>query len=79
MFLVEIDGVRVLYTGDYSTEKERLILPAEIPEEKIDVLIVESTFGTCNHKPRKEREVTISELRISEREGKNDNQYPQRK
>jgi hypothetical protein len=24
MFMVEIDGVRVLYTGDYSTENERL-------------------------------------------------------
>lgn len=23
MFTVEIDGVRVLYTGDYSTENER--------------------------------------------------------
>ena len=23
MFMVEIDGVRVLYTGDYSTENER--------------------------------------------------------
>lgn len=28
MFLVEIDGVRVLYTGDYSTEKDILIPPA---------------------------------------------------
>jgi Cft2 family RNA processing exonuclease len=25
MFMVEIDGIRVLYTGDYSTENERLI------------------------------------------------------
>ncbi|EGR28065.1 hypothetical protein IMG5_183890, partial [Ichthyophthirius multifiliis] len=34
MFLVEIEGVRVLYTGDYSTEKDILIQPAEIPHEK---------------------------------------------
>jgi cleavage and polyadenylation specificity factor subunit 3 len=26
MFMVEIDGVRVLYTGDYSTENERFYL-----------------------------------------------------
>jgi cleavage and polyadenylation specificity factor subunit 3 len=57
MFLVEIDGIKVLYTGDYSTEKERLIMPAEIPQEKIDVLIVESTFGTSTHESREEREV----------------------
>lgn len=25
MFMVEIDGIRVLYTGDYSTENERFI------------------------------------------------------
>lgn len=28
MFMVEIDGIRVLYTGDYSTEKERHLRPA---------------------------------------------------
>ncbi len=53
MFLVEIDGVRVLYTGDYSSEDERLTVRAEIPIEKVDVLIVESTFGKTNHEPRK--------------------------
>lgn len=59
MFLVEIDGVRVLYTGDYSTEKDILIPPAQIPNEKVDVLIVEGTYGKCNHESRSEREVII--------------------
>lgn len=58
MFLVEIDGVRVLYTGDYSTEKDILIPPAQIPREKVDVLIVEGTYGKCNHESRSEREVS---------------------
>lgn len=31
MFVVEIEGVRVLYTGDYSREKDIHIVPAEIP------------------------------------------------
>jgi cleavage and polyadenylation specificity factor subunit 3 len=31
MFLVEIDGVRILYTGDYSREEDRHLKPAEIP------------------------------------------------
>ena len=51
MFLVEIDGFWVLYTGDYSSEKDIHIVPAEIPPLKIDVLIVESTYGIKNHEP----------------------------
>lgn len=32
MFIIEINGVRILYTGDYSREKDIHIMPAEIPE-----------------------------------------------
>ena len=32
MFIVEINGVRILYTGDYSREKDIHIMPAEIPD-----------------------------------------------
>ena len=56
MFSIDIDGVKVLYTGDYSREEERLIRPAEIPDEKFDVLIIESTHGTTQHEPREIRE-----------------------
>ena len=56
MFLVEIDGFRVLYTGDYSWEKDIHIVPAEIPPFEIDVLIVESTYGIKNHEPWEFRE-----------------------
>ena len=57
MFLVEIDGVRVLYTGDYSREEDRHLNPAEIPDCTVDVLIVESTYGIKEHEPRQKREV----------------------
>ncbi|CAD8082501.1 unnamed protein product [Paramecium sonneborni] len=56
MFMVEIDGVRVLYTGDYSTEKERHLIPAQLPHEKIHVLIVEATYGDTQHETRTKRE-----------------------
>lgn len=56
MFLLEINGVRILYTGDYSREEDIHLRPAEIPNCKIDVLIVESTYGIKNHEPRKVRE-----------------------
>ena len=57
MFLIEIDGVRVLYTGDYDCEEDRHLQPAEIPKVTIDVLIIESTYGIKDHEPRIKREV----------------------
>lgn len=47
MFLIEIAGTRVLYTGDYSTEEDRHLVPAKVPvwEKKPDVMICESTYG----------------------------------
>lgn len=56
MFMVEIAGVKVLYTGDYSRQEDRHLMAAEIPELCPDVLIVESTYGVQIHEPRKERE-----------------------
>lgn len=56
MFMIEISGVRILYTGDYSREEDLHIQPAEIPNLVIDVLIVESTYGIKTHEPRELRE-----------------------
>eukprot|EP01126_Amoeba_proteus_P037952 TRINITY_DN3935_c0_g2_i7.p1 TRINITY_DN3935_c0_g2~~TRINITY_DN3935_c0_g2_i7.p1 ORF type:complete len:476 (-),score=76.44 TRINITY_DN3935_c0_g2_i7:873-2300(-) len=56
MFMIEIAGVKVLYTGDFSRQEDRHLMAAEIPELCPDVLIVESTYGVQIHEPRKERE-----------------------
>ena len=56
MFLIEISGVKVLYTGDYSREIERHLKPAEIPKTDIHVLIVESTYGIHQQAAREDRE-----------------------
>jgi cleavage and polyadenylation specificity factor subunit 3 len=40
MFIIEIDGVKILYTGDYSCEEDRYIMKAEIPQSNVDILIV---------------------------------------
>ncbi|KAJ1721986.1 endoribonuclease ysh1 [Coemansia erecta] len=56
MFLIEIAGVKVLYTGDYSREEDRHLVPAENPGVAINVLITESTYGVQSHQPRVERE-----------------------
>jgi Cft2 family RNA processing exonuclease len=56
MFLVEIQGIRVLYTGDFSREIDRHLQPAEIPKFDVHVLIVESTYGIHHHEDRDVRE-----------------------
>lgn len=57
MFTIEIDGIRVLYTGDYSMEEDRHLAMAEVPAGgSPDVLIVESTFGVQALPSQEERE-----------------------
>lgn len=56
MFLIEIAGLKILYTGDYSREEDRHLVMAEIPPVKPDVMICESTFGVHTLPDRKEKE-----------------------
>uniref|UniRef100_F1KYI8 Cleavage and polyadenylation specificity factor subunit 3 n=1 Tax=Ascaris suum TaxID=6253 RepID=F1KYI8_ASCSU len=56
MFMIEIAGVRVLYTGDFSRLEDRHLCAAELPTVSPDVLICESTYGTQVHEGREERE-----------------------
>jgi cleavage and polyadenylation specificity factor subunit 3 len=61
MFIIEVDGVKVLYTGDYSCEEDRYIMKAEIPQSNVDILIAESTFGVRVHESRRMREQKFQE------------------
>ena len=60
MFLISIAGLNILFTGDYSTEEDRHLVSAAVPDQKkvgkIDLLISESTFGISSAPPREERE-----------------------
>ncbi|CAL9738399.1 endoribonuclease Ysh1p [Monosporozyma servazzii] len=62
MFQIEIAGLKVLFTGDYSREMDRHLNSAEVPPQSSDVLIVESTFGTATHEPRLYREKKLTQL-----------------
>ena len=63
LFLIEIDGIKILYTGDYSREEDRHLKPAEIPENtEVDVLIVESTYGVERHENREAREAKFKQV-----------------
>lgn len=72
MTLLDIDGIRILYTGDYSREEDRHLRPAEFPSTDVDILIVESTYGVQTHGSREERENKFTSLvhKIVRRGGK---------
>jgi cleavage and polyadenylation specificity factor subunit 3 len=60
MYVIEIAGIRVLYTGDFSCEIDRHLPSAEIVPAPIHALIVEATYGVQSHEPREERERRFS-------------------
>ena len=62
MFMIDIGGRSVLYTGDYSMEEDRHLMAAELPvnNQHPDVLIVEATYGVQVHKSRLEREAIFT-------------------
>ncbi|KAI0371177.1 mRNA 3'-end-processing protein YSH1 [Pilatotrama ljubarskyi] len=62
MFLIDIAGLKILYTGDYSREEDRHLVKAEIPPIHPDVLIVESTYGVQSHEPREDKEARFTNL-----------------
>lgn len=60
MYLIEIAGLNILFTGDYSRENDRHLIPAAVPKNiKVDCLITESTFGISTRTPRQERENSL--------------------
>ncbi|XP_047333721.1 cleavage and polyadenylation specificity factor subunit 3-I [Impatiens glandulifera] len=62
MFMVDIAGVRVLYTGDYSREEDRHLRAAEMPQFSPDVCIIESTYGIQLHQSRHVREKRFTDI-----------------
>ena len=66
--VVNIDGLRLAYTGDINTIETKLMRPAEIERVgRVDVLVTEATYGSSRHPPRRvaeERLVAIIEETI---------------
>lgn len=46
MFMIEIAGVKILYTGDFSCEEDRHLMAAEIPSVSPDILITVTSLTT---------------------------------
>eukprot|EP00873_Tetraselmis_striata_P009977 jgi/Tetstr1/430241/TSEL_020069.t1 len=62
MFMVNIEGMRCLYTGDYSRKADRHLPGADTPDEPPNIVIVESTYGVASHSAREEREQRFVEM-----------------
>ncbi len=66
--VVNVDGLRIAFTGDVNTIETTLMRPASLEKiGKVDVLIMEATYGNALHPPRKvseERLVSIIEETI---------------
>lgn len=60
--LVEVNGKKILYTGDVNTVETKLLRPADIVAEELDAIIIEATYAGVNHPEREglERELVES-------------------
>ncbi|MCP4762651.1 MAG: MBL fold metallo-hydrolase [archaeon] len=61
MVLLEMDGKKILYTGDMNSVATQLMHSAVPPKDKIDVLILEGTYGTTDHEQRSKVEKNFIE------------------
>ena len=60
--LIELEGKRIVYTGDINSTNMNLIEPADIDYGEIDLLITESTYGNVNHIERSKIEEDFIEF-----------------
>jgi len=61
-FIIETEGKRILYTGDFNTSATRLLNGAKIDIKDIDILITESTYAAKEHPNREETEKKLYEI-----------------
>ncbi len=54
--LVDGEGKKVLYTGDFNLEDSRLLKGATMDYKDLDAVIIESTYANADHTPRPELE-----------------------
>ena len=54
--LIEADGKRIVYTGDYNAQDTQLLSGADRDYGDLDAIIIESTYANEVHPPRKEIE-----------------------
>jgi putative mRNA 3-end processing factor len=58
---LELDGRRILYTGDFNSNTTQLLNSAQLNVSQVDCLIIESTYASEDHPPREETERKLVE------------------
>jgi len=65
MFVVEVDGKRIMYTGDFKLEPTLISHGARYDVGKVDLLIMENTYSSRDHPPRTQVEKQLlKEIKI---------------
>ncbi len=54
--LLEVEGKRLLYTGDFNTTDSQLLAGAAMDYEDLDAVVIESTYANADHTDRLELE-----------------------
>jgi putative mRNA 3-end processing factor len=69
--VVEHDKKRLFYTGDINTRGSKLLRPADLNFEDIDLMIIESTYSQTEQTPREQSETDLLEYayEVIERKG----------
>ena len=57
--LLEADGKRIVYTGDYNSADTQLLSGADRNYGELDAIIIESTYSNEAHPERKEIENVV--------------------
>jgi putative mRNA 3-end processing factor len=59
--LIEAEGKRILYTGDFNMEESKLLAGATMDYGDLDAVVIESTYADADHTERKELECQFVE------------------
>uniref|UniRef100_A0A7C4UAT0 MBL fold metallo-hydrolase n=1 Tax=candidate division WOR-3 bacterium TaxID=2052148 RepID=A0A7C4UAT0_UNCW3 len=60
--LIEIEGIKILFTGDIGCGRSLLLNKPDVPKEHIDYLIIESTYGDREHPDKPPEEILYEEI-----------------
>ncbi|HYJ02084.1 MAG TPA: MBL fold metallo-hydrolase [Nitrososphaeraceae archaeon] len=59
--VVENKGKRIFYTGDINTRGSKILRPADLDIDEIDLMVIESTYSQTNQMPRSQSEKELLE------------------
>lgn len=57
--LVRCEDKKLLFTGDFNTQRTRLLHEAPIPDEEVDAVVIESTYAGEDHEDRGKLELSF--------------------